>query len=79
METNTQKIYLTIRETARTGILPEHCLRLMQKQGKLPCVMFGNKCMVNYPMLLKHLETESKNAMQGNKETTPGIRPVMSL
>ena len=57
------KTFLTIRETAKTGILSEYTLRLMQKQGKIPCIMCGNKCMVNYPLLLEQLNTESKKAV----------------
>ncbi len=57
------KIFYTIRETAATGILSEHALRLMQKQHKLPCIMCGTKCMVNYPLLLEQLQNESKRAV----------------
>lgn len=57
------KTFMTIRETAKTGILSEYTLRLMQKQGKIPCIMCGNKCMVNYPLLLEQLNIESKKAV----------------
>ena len=60
------KTFMTIRETARTGILSEYTLRLMQKQGKIPCIMCGNKCMVNYPLLLEQLNTDSKKAVVNN-------------
>lgn len=55
--------FLTIRETAKTGILPEHALRLMQKQGKIPCIMVGSKCLINYPLLVEYLSEESKKAV----------------
>lgn len=58
------KIFLTIRETAGTGILSEHKLRLMQKQGKLPHIMCGRKCLVNYPLLLEMLSEESRKAVR---------------
>lgn len=29
---------MTIREIAKTGLLPEHALRLMLKAGKLPAI-----------------------------------------
>lgn len=45
----------TIREVARMGILPEHCLRQMEKQGKLPCLYAGNKCLVNVDLLIDQL------------------------
>ena len=42
---------LTIREVARTGLLPEHALRLMAKAGKLPALKVGNKILINYDKL----------------------------
>lgn len=57
------KIFMTIREVSKTGILSEHCLRLMQKQGKLPCIMVGKKCLINYPLLLEQLTEESRMAV----------------
>ena len=45
----------TIREVAKLGILSEHCLRKMQKQGKLPCMFVGVKCLVNLDMLIDQL------------------------
>ncbi|MEE0801283.1 MAG: hypothetical protein U0L91_08410 [Gemmiger sp.] len=47
--------FLTIRETAKTGILSEHCLRLMEKRNELPCVYSGNRCLVNFDRLLEQL------------------------
>ena len=52
--------FLTIRETAKTGILSEHSLRLMQKQGKIPHIMCSKKCLINYPLLLEQLTEESR-------------------
>lgn len=34
---------MTIREIARTGLLSEHALRLLLKEGKLPAIYVGNK------------------------------------
>ena len=56
--------FLTIRETAKTGILSEHALRLLQKQGKIPHIMCGNKCLINYPLLVEQLTEESKKAVR---------------
>ncbi|MBR2871442.1 MAG: hypothetical protein IKB98_08760 [Clostridia bacterium] len=55
-----KKVFLTIRETAKTGILSEHSLRLLQKQGRIPFIMVGTKCLVNYPLLLETLNKESE-------------------
>lgn len=45
----------TIREVAKLGILSENCLRQMQKQGKLPCMFAGAKCLVNLDKLIDQL------------------------
>ncbi len=52
--------YLTIRQTAARGPIPEGLLRQMQKQGKLPGVRSGNRFLVNYGLLLEQLEEESR-------------------
>lgn len=52
--------FMTIRETARTKILPENLLRQMEKQGKLPCIYAGKKCLVNFDLLVDQLNSLSK-------------------
>lgn len=57
--------FLTIRQVAKTGILTEHQLRLMEKQKRLPCIYIGEKqtrCLINFPALLQQLDIESRNA-----------------
>lgn len=49
--TNTHPQMLSIRETARTGILPETALRRLVKQGKCPGFYSGTKFLVNYDRL----------------------------
>lgn len=46
---------LTIREIAKTGILPEHALRLLLKAGKLPAIFVGKKAYINYEKLCEQL------------------------
>lgn len=58
------KIFFTIRETAETGILAEYTLRLMKKQGKLPHIMCGRKCLINYPLLVEMLSEESRKGVK---------------
>lgn len=58
------KKFMSIREVARTGILSEYTLRLLLKQGKLPCIMSGNKCLINYAMLIEQLNKECLEAIQ---------------
>lgn len=47
--------FLTIRQAAKTGILPEHFLRRLEKQGKLPCIYSGKKCLINFSKLVEQL------------------------
>ena len=56
---------LTIRETARTGILPEHALRLLLKAGKLPVIYVGKKALINYDRLCEQLSTLGANSFEG--------------
>lgn len=52
-------VFMTIRETAKTGIISEHHLRLMEKQGRLPGVRVGNRFKVNVNLLMEQLNRES--------------------
>ena len=47
---------MTIREIAATGILPEHALRVLVKQKKVPCLTVGKKALINYNKLVEMLE-----------------------
>lgn len=49
--------FLTIRQCAATGILPEHALRLLSKQGKLPQITIGNRVLINYNKLVEKLNS----------------------
>lgn len=53
------KVLMTIRETARTQIAPEYLLRRWEKEGKLPCVYSGKRCLINYPMLVEFVNHAS--------------------
>lgn len=55
-ETNAPKM-MTVREIAKTGILTEHALRLLLKQGKLPAIYIGTKALINYDSLCAWLES----------------------
>lgn len=46
---------MTIRQVAKTGILPEHALRLLLKAGRLPAIFIGNKALINYDVLCEDL------------------------
>lgn len=52
---NTKPNMMTVREIARTGILPEHALRILLKAGKLPAIFIGRKALINYDRLCEQL------------------------
>ena len=54
---NKKPTMLTIREIARTGLLPEHALRLLLKSGKLPVIYVGKKALINFDRLCEQLAT----------------------
>ena len=54
---------MTIREVARTGILPEHALRILLKAGKLPAVYIGKKALINYDVLCQQLRDLGKDGL----------------
>ena len=53
----------TIKEVAALGLISEYGLRLMEKQGKLPCIHVGKKCLINLDRLLEQL-----NCAEGGDE-----------
>lgn len=53
---------MSIRETARTGILPENALRAMLREGRLPGVYCGVKYLVNFDRLIEVLNGEAVKA-----------------
>lgn len=53
-------MYLTIRQCARRGPLPEHALRQLKARGRLPGVYSGTRYYVNYFKLLEQLDRESE-------------------
>lgn len=59
------KNFLTIREVARDGILPESLLRRWEKAGRLPGVRSGNRFYVNVELLRQQLDAESRAAVRG--------------
>lgn len=47
---------LTIRQVASTGLLPEHALRQLVREGKVPCVYSGRKALICFSRLCEMLE-----------------------
>lgn len=56
--------FKTIRQTAATGILSEHRLRILVAQGKCPGIKTGNRFLVNNEALVEMLEAESRQAVK---------------
>lgn len=52
---NMQPNMMTVREIARTGLMSEHALRIMLKNGKLPAIYIGKKALINYDKLCEQL------------------------
>ena len=52
--------FMTIREVARTGLVPEHYLRSMVAS---PGIYAGKKFMVNFYLLVEQLDMESRKAV----------------
>ena len=61
--------FVTIRQAAKTGILPEHTIRRMVKSGEIRAVYSGNRALLNYEALLKLLndktDGEGETAAEG--------------
>lgn len=53
---NEMPCFMTINELAKKGILSEYALRKLEKQGKLPCIYSGRRCLINYDLLIEQLE-----------------------
>lgn len=56
--------FLSIRATAKTGLIPEHRLRIMVKEGRCPGIYHGSKFMVNVPGLEELLRQKSLAAVR---------------
>lgn len=60
--------FKTIRQTAATGILSEHRLRLMVAAGTCPGIRTGNRFLVNVDALAELLDEESRRAVTGGDQ-----------
>lgn len=57
--------FKTIRQTAATGILSEHRIRLMVAAGQCPGIRTGNRFLVNVSALSEMLDAESRKPREG--------------
>ena len=51
--------FMTIRQVAATGLLPENLLRAWEKNGRLPCIHSGKKCLINFDRLVEQLNGDN--------------------
>lgn len=61
--------FKTIRQTAATGIMTEHYLRLLVAQGKCPGIYSGNRFLINVEALAEQLDTESRKVKKSLDES----------
>lgn len=52
--------FKTIRQTAATGLLSEHRIRLLVSEGRCPGIRAGNRFLVNVEALAELLDKESR-------------------
>ena len=50
---------MTIKEVAKTVILPEHAIREMSKKGDLPAIYIGKRAYINFELLVEQLNAIS--------------------
>ena len=55
---------MSIREVAKTKLASEYALRLWEKQGRLPCIYSGKKCLINFDKLVEQL---NNSTLEGGK------------
>lgn len=51
-----EKVFMTIREVAKTRILSEHTIRMMVKAGEVSHIKVGNRILINYPKFIEQLQ-----------------------
>ena len=59
--------FKTIRQTAATGLITEHYLRILVKEGKCPCIRTGNRVLVNVTALAEMLDAMSRENCDNKK------------
>ena len=52
---------MTIKEAAKTGIMPENTLRRLCKADKVPCINIGRRTLICYDALIEYLKNIKPN------------------
>ena len=55
MKNETKPSMMTVKQIAKTGLMPENAFRQLLKEGKLPVVYIGKKALINYSKLCELL------------------------
>lgn len=61
-------IFKTVRQTAATGILSEHRLRLMVAEGICPGIQTGNRFLINVEALAEMLDKMSRENQEASAQ-----------
>jgi len=61
-------IMMSIRDIAKTGVLPENAIRTMVKNGSIQVVHSGTKVLINFKLLCEYLNSLTVNANNGGNK-----------
>ena len=48
---------MTVRQVAKTGVLPENTIRVMLKRGELPAIFSGTTAYINFDLMCEQLRS----------------------
>lgn len=68
----------TVDQLSAETNISAYTIRRWVKSGELKHIRSGRKYLINYDVFMSFLEGK-ETEQEETKETTPGIRPVMSL
>jgi hypothetical protein len=58
----------TIRQIAKSGLMPEHALRLLIKQGKLPVLYINSKALLDITVVIEYVKKLSEENLAERRE-----------
>ena len=61
-------IMMSIRDIAKTGVLPENTIRTMVKNGSIQVVHSGTKVLINFKLLCEYLNSLTVNTNNGGNK-----------
>lgn len=67
MTEDTPKLQI-IRQIAKSGIMPEHALRLLIKQGKLPALYINSKALLDITVVIEYVRKLSEENLAERRE-----------